>query len=144
MRHKWNAPDSSDFYYVEHPIVAFPNIATHRGPKTEGQTLDPVVRIGLRRYKNDCQSSGETYRDLVEVPGRPRVFVRKGSYHDPDAPIRLCEEEDDWHRFNDIVWFGGTINCIVNKTGRRKGWSSELWPEIVVRLARKHVRLNYL
>jgi hypothetical protein len=139
MRHKWNIPDGSDTYNIEHPILAYPTIAAHHGSSTGGSTLHPIIQRGIKLYKEHCTSKKQSYKELSEVPGRPAVLVRHGSYHDPSAIVKPCEQDHDWHRLNDVVMVGGCIYGIVNKTGRRKGWASEFWPEVVVRIAKRHV-----
>jgi hypothetical protein len=139
MRFQWNTPDNTDTYIVEHPVVAHPTAAGLRGPKTNNRTLDPAVAQGLKAFREWCQTNGAPYRELVEVFGRPAVLYRDGKLDNASASVRHCIEDKDYHGPNDLVWGGGSVNCIVVKKGSRKGWGSEIWPEMMVRIGKLHV-----
>jgi hypothetical protein len=146
LRKNWNLPDRGDRYVVEHPILAFPSIAGRReapeGPKKN--TLHPDIKKGLDDAKKDARVAGRQFMELSEVPGRPAVLYRPGSYHNPEAVPVECTEEDDWHRAGDFVWITGTIRCIINKTdGRYRGWEVEWWPNQVVRIARIQDQVSF-
>jgi hypothetical protein len=139
MRFSWNCPDNTDTYFVEHPVIAHPTTANLRGPTTHNRTLDPTVSQGLKSFRDWCQTNGAPCRELVEVFGRPAVLYRAGKFEDASSAVRHCTQDEDYHRPNDVVWGGGSINCVVQKKGSRKGWGSELWPEMMVRVGRLNV-----
>lgn len=140
LRSSWNAPDRSERYIIEHPIIAHRAMANRRGPETHGASLHPYIVSGLQNYKDECRSTGQTGNDLIEVPNRPEVLACRGSYHNTDTKPVSCTEEEDWHREGDIIWFGGSIYCPVNKAeGKYKGWTVEWWPDTVIRIAKLKV-----
>lgn len=141
LRNAWNAPDRSDRYLIEHPVVARTFIANRYGADTNGETLHPYIIAGLKKHKEASSTNGNTWQELVEVPERPSVLVRNGSYGDETASNVPCADDSDWHREGDIIWFTGSIYCIINKSqSMYKGWNVEWRPEMVVCIAKMKVR----
>jgi hypothetical protein len=139
-RSQWNIPNNSHSYYLEHPVIGSSALASHRGDPVEPSTLHPYVKDGLQKEKELGRSMGKYFSQLVEIPGRPNVMFKPGSYHDPSTPAVVCEKDDDYHKEDDVVWVGGTIWCLVNKSiGRRKSWSVEFRPDTVIRIATLYV-----
>jgi hypothetical protein len=143
MRNRWNKPGAFDLYHVQHPLVG-PKYIYDRRKVYLDEDKHP------HEWIRDAVAAQSTTTDqLVVLPGRPQVFVKRGLHEDATSKFVNPTFDEDWHRHNDIVVVLGQIHCDIIKPStqnpnRGVQWSCDWWPDSVMRIAKLVVRDSHV